>query len=290
MIGLALNPLHKKVIGAVIALALFTLTSADSLAAEPKRVVSIDGSITEIVYALGAEQSLVGVDTTSVYPAQVKKLPNVGYMRRLSGEGILSLNPSLVITSEDAGPEKVLENLTQAGLNIETIPSHRSIDGVIAKVEAVARVLNKLEAGDALASQIKTQSTAILDTFVTPNIAKKPRVMFLLAMGGHGASIAGKETQADAMISLMGGENIGSDFNSYKPMSPEGALKAAPDVIIIAERPDMPLDLDQYPALKLTPAYQNQRILRESSMLLLGFGPRIAEAMATMATVMYPEK
>lgn len=290
MIGLGLNPLHKKVIGAVIALTLYALTRADSLAAEPKRVVSIDGSITEIVYALGAEQSLVGVDTTSVYPAQVKKLPNVGYMRRLSGEGILSLNPSLVITSEDAGPEKVLENLSQAGLNIETIPSHRSIDGVIAKVEAVARVLNKLEAGNTLASQIKTQSTAILDTFVAPNIAKKPRVMFLLAMGGHGASIAGKETQADAMISLMGGENIGSDFNSYKPISPEGALKAAPDVIIIAERPDLPLDLDQYPALKLTPAYQNQRVLRESSMLLLGFGPRIAEAMATMAAVMYPDQ
>lgn len=253
-----------------------------------KRVVSIDGAITEIVYALGQENRLVGIDTTSVFPAQARELPNVGYMRALSGEGILSLNPSLVIASEEAGPKKVLDNLKQAGLNIEIIPSERSIGGVMAKIQAVAALLDAEEKGQALIDAIHEQSAEIQAR--TQSLGgPSPRVMFLLAAGGHGASVAGGNTQAEAMIELMGGTNVVDNFDSYKPLSPEGAIKAAPEVIIIAERADRPLDLKQYPALKLTPAYQNQRILRADSMLLLGFGPRIAEAMATMEKVLYPD-
>ena len=251
------------------------------------RIVSIDGAITEIVYALGEESRLVGVDTTSVFPAQVRELPNVGYMRALSGEGILSLSPDLVIASEDAGPKKVLDNLKQAGLNIEIIPSERSIDGVMAKIRAVAALLDSEEKGQTLINAIHDQSVAIQARTQLKG-GPSPRVMFLLAAGGHGASVAGGNTQAEAMIKLMGGTNVVDNFDSYKPLNPEGAIQAAPEVIIIAERADRPLNLEQYPALRLTPAYRNNRVLRADSMLMLGFGPRIAEAMMTLEKALYP--
>lgn len=276
----SLRTLASTIISAIL------LTAASGAFAE-QRVVSIDGSITETIFALGAEQNIVGVDTTSVYPVAAHKLPKVGYMRQLSAEGILSLAPQTVLASKDAGPEKVLSTLKQAGLDIEIIPSERSLEGVFAKVQAIAEQLDKKPEAQQLIANIKQQSAAVQQQIEQAD--KRPRVMFLLAMGDRGASVAGMNTQADAMIKLMGADNVITSFSSYKALTPEAAIEAAPDVIVIAERPDLPLDLDQYPALKLTPAYQQERVVRAGSMFLLGFGPRIGEAMAFLAESFYPK-
>lgn len=275
----SLRTLTRAIAGAIL------LTAASGALAE-QRIVSIDGSITETIFALGAEQNLVGVDTTSVYPAAAHKLPKVGYMRQLSAEGILSLAPQTVLASKDAGPEQVLKTLKQAGLAIEIIPSERNLEGVLTKVQAIGKQLDKAPEAQQLIASIKQQSAAVQQQIEQAD--KRPRVMFLLAMGDRGASVAGMNTQADAMIKLMGAENVITSFSSYKALTPEAAIEAAPDVIVIAERPDLPLDLEQYPALKLTPAYQQDRVVRAGSMFLLGFGPRIGDAMAFLAESFYP--
>src|SRR5215207_8192946 len=72
---------------------------------DPARIVSIGGAITEILYALGFDDRLAGVDSTSLYPAAaLRDKPNVGYMRQLSAEGVLGLNPSLVLAAQGSGP------------------------------------------------------------------------------------------------------------------------------------------------------------------------------------------
>ncbi len=270
---------------------LLSLCFAVSVIAEENalRVLSIDSSITETIYALGAEDTLVGVDTTSRYPEAASALPSVGYMRALSAEGILSLNPNLVIASADAGPRQVLEQLKQAGLRVEIIDSTYTLDGVLGKVKRVARLLDRTAKGEALIGDIQRQAQTVRDAIAQSAQNTTPRVMFLLAAGGHGVSLAGKDTQAQALIELMGGENVASEFTSYKPLSQEGALKAQADVIVIAETREGPNPLEKYPALKLTPAFEQNRVIQADSMLLLGFGPRLPDAMSTLFASFYPQ-
>ena len=91
-----------------------------SLLAE-ERVVSIGGDVTEIIYALDAQQNLVARDTTSLQPAVATKLPNVGYMRQLNAEGILAMKPTLVIASELSKPSLALQQVEQAGVKVITV-------------------------------------------------------------------------------------------------------------------------------------------------------------------------
>ena len=133
-----------------------------SVQADNQRVISIDGSITEIVYALGQQGRLVGVDTTSRYPAEAQQLPQVGYMRQLSVEGILSLQPELILTSEDAGPASVFEQLQAAGITIVRTPKDYSLEGVLNKVDVVAKALGQPATGNALKQQIEQQARTAL--------------------------------------------------------------------------------------------------------------------------------
>ncbi len=252
-----------------------------------ERVISIDGSITEIIYALEQQHKLVGVDTTSRYPQAAQQLPDVGYMRQLSAEGILSLNPTLVITTAEAGPKEVLAQLKQAGLAVHTIKSGNSVSGVYEKILQVATLLNVPEKGTALVNQLVAKVRHLKQQLAEQSWNAPPRVMFLLAAGNHGVMLAGKDTQADAMIELMGGDNVVSDFKSYKSLTPEGGLQTQPDIILIADTRGGADVLQQYELLQHTPAAKNQRVIAADSMLLLGFGPRIDQAMATLAPAFY---
>ena len=90
---------------------------------DPARIVSIGGAITEILYALGLEDRLAGVDTTSLYPAAaLRDKPNVGYMRQLSAEGVLGLNPSLVLAVQGSGPKETMDVLEAAKVPLVLVP------------------------------------------------------------------------------------------------------------------------------------------------------------------------
>ncbi|MAS25337.1 MAG: hemin ABC transporter substrate-binding protein, partial [Oceanospirillaceae bacterium] len=187
-------------------------------------VVSIDGALTEIIYQLGAEQRLAAVDTTSVYPEAATQLPQVGYMRQLSAEGILSVKPSLVIASRDAGPESVFEQIQAAGVRVVRIKTADSVDGVAEKIRQVADALNMSAQGDALAVQVTAQSQQVLAQLPAD---KQPATLFLLGAGGRGLMAAGQGTRADALLSLLGARNV-LNYAGYKPVSAEGAVQAAP--------------------------------------------------------------
>ncbi|MBK1671552.1 hypothetical protein CKO28_26495 [Rhodovibrio sodomensis] len=122
-----------------------------ALASDDARVVSVGGSVTEIVYALGAEERLVGVDSTSLYPPAAQEVPDVGYMRRLSAEPILSLEPDIVLAAADAGPPEALAQLRAAGVEVVEVPDTPSPAGVTEKVRAVAAALGMAGQGEALA-------------------------------------------------------------------------------------------------------------------------------------------
>lgn len=280
--------LEVSVLSALLFLSILGMSSANATPTpDTERVVSIDGSITEIIYALGKQDLLVGVDTTSTYPAATSKIAKVGYMRQLSAEGILSLNPTLIIATEAAGPKEVLDQLKSAGLNVQIIHNDLSIEGAYSKIKSVAKLLKAEAKGAEMISNLKSNIQTLQKKLNEQQWKSPPKVMFLLAAGNHGVMVSGKDTQADAMIKLMGGVNVVDEFSSFKPLTPEGALQTLPDIILVADTRGPSSILDQFKLLRHTPAAKNNRVIQGDGMLLLGFGPRLDKAISTMAPAFY---
>lgn len=251
-----------------------------------ERIVSIDGSVTEIIYALGAEENLVAVDTTSRFPSQASTLPDVGYMRQLSTEGILSLRPTLIIASADAGPESVFEQLKAAGVTIVRTGNEYSVAGVLKKVDTVSRALNKEEKGKQLQLQIQHSVQNALSRI--PEKSVPPSALFLLGSAHRGLMAAGEHTQANAMLALVQAQNIMS-YEGYKPVNPESVLSKNPDIVLIAHTDGNGNNDAVMPALMTTEAQKNNRVHNVNTSLVLGFGPRIGDAMDELVTMLYPQ-
>ncbi|MCF7992373.1 MAG: hemin ABC transporter substrate-binding protein [Thiohalocapsa sp.] len=259
--------------------------SADG-GAPSARLVSVDGAITEIVYALGAEDRLVGVDTTSKYPPAAEALASVGYKRSLSAEGVLSLQPDLVLATDDAGPPEVLRQIDAAGVQVEQVPDEPTIEGLHSKIDTVARLLGRASEGKALRGRIDAELDR-LSRQIRP-AGDPPRVLFLLHTGAGNDLAAGRDSVADTVIRLAGGENVLHDaFSGYKPLGPEAALVGAPQVILVTKR-----NLDglggidgllRHASLSATPAGSARRVVAMDGPLLLAFGPRLATAVAELA-------
>jgi len=257
------------------------LISGNLVAAEiPDRIVSVGGAVTEVIYALNEDQRLVGSDTTSSFPAAAGKLPKVGYQRNLSAEGILSLNPDLLLVTEDAGPPSVLTQIKSAGVKVLTVKSAKSVADVRQNILSIGSILGKTEQ----AQKMVTELDLILNqvSVKVSSQAKKPSILFLTSHGTSTPMVAGVATSANALISLAGGRNVADGFTGYKPLTPEAAVKFAPDVILITSR-SLKMNggkggLLKIPGVALTPAGQAGNIVHMDGLLLLGFGPRTGYA------------
>ncbi len=253
------------------------------------RIVSADGSLTEIVYALGQEKRLVGVDTTSGYPLVAKKLPQIGYKRNISAEGVLSLSPQILIVTEDSGPDKILQQIEAAGVVVKRYSANPSLDVVREKILGVAKLLAVEEAGANLWQ--KVQSQVLQARSKLKNVRQPAKIMFVLSAKSGSPLISGSDTMADAIIKLAGGMNAAQGFSGYKPMSIESIIAAAPDGILMMNRSGNhsgAADILLQAGFKVTPAAANKRLIVMDGMLLLGFGPRIGEAVERLITEFYP--
>ncbi len=181
--------------GAFAVLAGLAARGADN---KTTRLVSIGGPATEIGYARGVEKDLVGTDTSSVYPEAAIKLPQVGYQRMLSAEGVLGLHPTVILASADAGPPPVVEQLKQSGVTWITIPAENSVEGAKAKIRAVAHALNRDAAGEALVQHLDAQMAQAQNLLASEHA--KPKVLFIYARGAGTVNVAGQGTAADAII------------------------------------------------------------------------------------------
>jgi iron complex transport system substrate-binding protein len=252
-------------------------------------VVSVGGDVTEIVYALGAGDRVIAVDITSREPKVARDLPQVGYMRQLSAEPILSLSPKLILAIADSGPPPVLDQLKAAGACLVLVPDEHSTDGVIKKVEAVAAALGREAEGEALTTKLAADFAALQSTVA--GFKEQPSVLFLFSVGQGAPMVGGRETSADSIIRLAGGRNAIEDFTDFKPVSSEGLIAAKPDVLLVTE-----LTLEKMGGVEgllrridvaQTPAGKNKRVVAMESLLLLGFGPRTPQAIRDLATALH---
>lgn len=257
----------------------------------PRRIVSVGGALTETLYALGAQADLVGVDTTSLHPEAARALPSVGYARSLSAEGVLSLRPTLVVATEDAGPPAVLRQLEAARVPLAVLHGDHRIEGVLARTQRLAELSGRADPGRVLLAALQRDWQAARER-VTRLAVAMPRVLFVLSHSPGQARVAGRETAADAMLRYAGAANaLGESFSGYKPLTPEGAIAAAPDVILATDQGLAAAGgtdgLLRLPGLAQTPAGRNHRVAALDALLLLGFGPRLPQATAALADLLH---
>ncbi len=245
------------------------------------RLVTIGGAVTEVAYLLGLQSQLVGTDTTSLYPPAALQTAKVGYMRQLSAEGLLSLKPDAVIASSDAGPPVVLDQIRSAGVRVELVTSDHTWAEVQRKVAAMGRATSLESQALALQAQLDAQWASVQARVAAAKPAKVPRVLFILAHS-QAPSVSGEGTAADAMIRLCGATNALGGFKNYRPMTAEAMASAAPDVILTSTQGiEAQGGVDKFwakPELALTPAFKRRALVHLDALKLLGFGPRLPEA------------
>lgn len=272
--------MHMKHV--VFAAALVAMTPVVALA---DRVVSVGGTASEIIFALGEGERVVGRDTTTTYPPEALALPDVGYIRRLSPEGVMSLAPDLIIMEAGAGPVETMDLLRAASIPMVELPGGFGAEDVAQKIRVTAKALGVAEKGEELAAQVEADFDAAAAE--ASESATRAKTLFILGMTGGRITAAGHGVSAHAMIELAGGTNVLADVEGWKQVSDEAILAAQPDVIVIMSRggdhgiPDE--DILSHPALSTTPAAQNKAIARVDTRLVLGFGPRTGEAITTLA-------
>jgi iron complex transport system substrate-binding protein len=261
--------------------------------ADTSRVVSVGGAATEILYALGLEDRIVAVDVTSRYPAEaLEEKPSVGYIRSLSAEGVLSVDPSLVLAEADAGPPETVELLSAASVPLVLLPEARSAEHILASIRLVGEVMGVPAEGEKLAQAVAKDFAALEAELA--EAAVPVRTLFLFSLKDGRILAAGRDTSADAMLMIAGAENVFADFTGYKPVSAEAVLAAAPDAIVTlsgtGEGPGVAVeDIVADRVLSTTPAVRAGRLIALDAAYLLGFGPRTAHAAHDLAQALHPE-
>lgn len=277
--------------GLAAAALIWTATNpTPAFADEANRIVVIGGSLTEIVYALGEEHRLIARDTTSLFPEAAAKLPDVGYIRQLSPEGVLSVNPDMILALDGFGPPEAANVITQAGIPVVVIPDGYDSGAITEKIRATAKALGREQAGEKLIAEVDARLAAARAE--TDGIKDKRKVLFLLTAQDGRLMAGGSDTHADGIISLAGGVNAMQGFTGYKQVSNEAVIEAAPDVILRmrgGRDPSSDAEVLGHPAISATPAGKAGKVVGMDGLFLLGFGPRTAEAAHELSELLYSD-
>ncbi|NUW75420.1 ABC transporter substrate-binding protein [Vibrio mediterranei] len=253
--------------------ALSTIPAVFSSATAAEKIVSAGASVTELIYALDAQSKLVGVDVTSVTP-EGTTIPKVGYHRALSAEGLLALEPTLVIGSDEMGPKPALDQLSRVGVDVEVVDTSSTIEGLNHRIDQIAKLTNSEAKVGELKETVAQQVEALNSN--QPSQSNMKKVLFLLIHEGRPANVAGNGTTPDAIIKLAGGINpAASQIDSYKPLSNEAMVEMQPDVILVSGRSYEKMGgsdavLKALPLLAATPAGKNGDIVTIDGHALVG--------------------
>jgi len=256
-----------------------------------QRIISAGSAVTELVIALDATDKLVAVDVTSRFP-ESNALPKIGYHRQLSAEGLIALQPTVIIGSDEMGPDSAVSQLKSANVDVQIVNTEASIDGLLDRIDQIANLTGSQNKAQAVKKDVAEQVNALESNQVTQKDAKT--VLFLLLHEGRPANVAGKETTPNAIIELAGGVNPASTLTSFKPLSMESMVEMQPDVILVSGRSYKKMGgadaiLKSLPMLAATPAGMNKQIITvDGSALVGGLGLRSLSEAKRLNALIYP--
>ena len=263
----------------LISLLLITNVSANcNKAKNSSSMVIAGGSITEIIYFLNLQDKLVGVDVTSNFPLEAKKLPSIGYIRNLSIEGLLSLKPNLILAEESIGPPIIVKQLKKTSVEFRIIKNNYTIEGINKKILCVSKILDA-KINDNINYKNFVNNMKSFKSLVRNNHKeKKNNFLLILMMRGSSPIVAGKNTSGHGFIKMIGQNNSMNKVYGWKPVAAEEILLANPNHIIITKRAlkDF-LSIEKFlklPGISSTTAAKNKNIYIKDGMSLLGYGPR----------------
>lgn len=282
----------------VLALSLAAISAAGCArqgggAAPADRVVCVSKQINEFMFAIGAQDLLVGRDLTSIYPPAITKITSVGYHRALNAEGIISLRPTLFLNDGNYGPDAVKAQLQTVGIPILTLNPGATLDGAEALLDTLGTRFNRRAAADRVLAAWKAGMDSVYRDTLPWAGQPRPRVLIMhfgqlvndyLALKRGGV--------ADRILDWAGGVNAVDSVGGMLRLTPELIAKMAPDVIIATD-----VGFDRFgsaqkfaamPGVNLTPAAKHGRIYRIEETDVMYFGPRTPAAVRRMAGFLHP--
>ena len=260
-----------------------------------QRIVCLSKHLTEMVFALGKGHNLVAVDLSSTFPDSAKLLKTVGYHRALSAEGIISMNPDLVIHSSDIGPENVLPQITKAGLNIKAFGGANTIDSAKILLRELGKYFGEDAKATALCTKMDTDIEKAKIFLQNKNIKDTPTVMIIHF--GRANNIyfvmSGRKGVGDKMIELAGGKAVKYDAKGARQISAEAVATSNPDIILATDygydqMGSMDKFINKIPGVALTNAGKNKRIIRFEEHDLIYFGPRSGDNIIKLINLIHP--
>ena len=257
---------------------LFSQKDNCSIASNNSRIVVAGGSIAEILFFLDQQDKIVALDVTSTFPEQTKDYPSIGYVRGLSTEGILSMNPSLIIGENDMGPPFVVSQLKETDIDFRTIPEEQSAEGILQKIYCVASILDIEDIAMKKIDVELSSSVNQLNDIVKSKKIEDVKVMLILSMKGSSPIVAGLNTSGHGYIEMLGAKNAFDSFEGWQVVSPESILKENPDFIILPQRDlhknsDVSKIIDDPVFANINAGKQNNFIFDDGTAIL-GFSPR----------------
>ena len=279
---------------AMISLAALPLTAAQAHGAGPAstaRIVVLDGTLTEIVIALGAASQIVGtVSGADDLPemAHIHKLPG---FRQTSAESILALRPDLLLMGSDRALPQTLEQVESAGVKVLKLGEEATQAAAEQRILRVAEVLSRTAQGKALAQKFSADMHSALKWVSAAR--SRPKAVFILAGGGRPTVAGGRGTNTAALLEMAGARNVASDFEGYKIMSQEALLMAAPEFILtnaegLAPAATGPAVLSA-PGARETPAARAGRVITVAGRFLQGLGLSTPEGIRALGVQLHPE-
>ena len=253
-----------------------------SKAKNSSRTVVAGGSITETIFLLKKSNLLAGADVTSNFPREAKALPSIGYIRNLSVEGILSLEPTLILAEADIGPKHVVKQLRDIDLDLRVIDTEYSLSGITAKINCVAQILNVVPVEtEFLVNEIEKQSDA-LKASTSKNAENKSSAVFVLMMRGTEPIVAAKNTSGSKFLQMAGFENAFGEASGWTSVGKETLVSMDPDIIVLTTRAFRNFQNHEHFLSELGVFahhdHRNTIVHVDDGMAMLGFGPRTIEA------------
>jgi iron complex transport system substrate-binding protein len=267
-------------------LIILSLSSFLSSATTPLRIVSTHGTLSEIIVGLGMEKQLVGVDVTSTYPASLGKIPKIGHNRTMSAEGIIALNPDVILYSDQSMMSAtLLKQLKATGKKVVFFKHELTKEGAIQLIREVGQYFDAEVQSEKMIRKLQADLVKVSKSNAIPK-----KVLFIYARGTGTLMVSGRGTAMDKMIALSGNKNAIQDFNDFKPLTSESLLAANPDVYVLFSSGLESLDgingLLKVPGVANTIAGRNKKVITMDGQFLTGFGPRLGLAVLELSQKM----
>lgn len=245
-----------------------------------RKIVSLNGTFTEILFEIGLGQQIVGVDVTSTYPEATAQIPKVGHNRNIAAEGVLSLAPDLIIGRAGELKPEVEEQLRASGIDVILLTQDYSVAGSKRLIQQVCDTMGHSDKATALIQEIDK------DLAQVQPLSPEKSALFIYARGTGTLMVAGENTQMQQIIALSGAQNAIQGFEDFKPLSSEALVEANPDVILLftsgLNSLEGPSGLLNVPGVAETQAGKDKAFVSMDGQLLSGFGPRVGQAILAL--------